>query len=101
MKKKNQTTWSEYKVFSVCVGPLSSILSTKYSYKTVTLIGGAFAASGMMLSYFANSVTYLYIRYGSSLRPMLSLITLLIQHKYNNNNNTGSTTLNLIKRKKI
>ncbi|XP_020283845.1 uncharacterized protein LOC109854795 isoform X2 [Pseudomyrmex gracilis] len=46
------------------LGPLSSILSTKYSYKTVTLIGGAFAASGMMLSYFANSVTYLYISYG-------------------------------------
>lgn len=44
-------------------GPLSSILSTKYSYKVVTLIGGTFAASGMMLSYFANSVTYLYVRY--------------------------------------
>jgi len=44
-------------------GPLSSILSTKYSYRTVTLIGGTFAASGMMLSYFANSVTYLYVRY--------------------------------------
>ncbi|XP_071571239.1 monocarboxylate transporter 12 [Temnothorax nylanderi] len=46
------------------LGPLSSILSTKYSYKTVTLIGGTFAASGMMLSYFANSVTYLYVSYG-------------------------------------
>ena len=46
------------------LGPLSSILSTKYSYKTVTIIGGTFAASGMMLSYFANSVTYLYVSYG-------------------------------------
>ncbi|GAB1867194.1 Monocarboxylate transporter 3 [Camponotus japonicus] len=46
------------------LGPLSSILSTKYSYRTVTLIGGTFAASGMMLSYFANSVTYLYVSYG-------------------------------------
>ncbi|XP_011067216.1 PREDICTED: monocarboxylate transporter 4-like [Acromyrmex echinatior] len=46
------------------LGPLSSILSTKYSFRTVTLIGGTFAASGMMLSYFANSVTYLYISYG-------------------------------------
>ncbi|XP_012539288.1 monocarboxylate transporter 4 isoform X2 [Monomorium pharaonis] len=46
------------------LGPLSSILSNKYSYKTVTLIGGTFAASGMMLSYFANSVTYLYVSYG-------------------------------------
>ncbi|XP_011869922.1 PREDICTED: monocarboxylate transporter 1-like isoform X2 [Vollenhovia emeryi] len=46
------------------LGPLSSILSTRYSYRTVTLIGGTFAASGMMLSYFANSVTYLYVSYG-------------------------------------
>ncbi|XP_066587939.1 uncharacterized protein [Prorops nasuta] len=46
------------------LGPLSSILSKKYSYKTVTLIGGAFASCGMMLSYFANSVTYLYVSYG-------------------------------------
>lgn len=43
-------------------GPLSSILSVKYSYRTVTLIGGTFAAVGMMLSFFASSVTYLYIR---------------------------------------
>ncbi|KAK2578655.1 hypothetical protein KPH14_012144 [Odynerus spinipes] len=46
------------------LGPLSSVLSTKYSYKTVTLIGGTFAATGMMLSYFANSVSYLYVSYG-------------------------------------
>ncbi|XP_029679004.1 monocarboxylate transporter 1-like isoform X2 [Formica exsecta] len=46
------------------LGPLSSVLSTKYSYRSVTLIGGTFAASGMMLSYFANSVTYLYVSYG-------------------------------------
>ncbi|XP_033337673.2 monocarboxylate transporter 12 isoform X1 [Megalopta genalis] len=46
------------------LGPLSSILSTKYSYKTVTIVGGAFAACGMMSSYFANSVSYLYVSYG-------------------------------------
>ncbi|XP_043267562.1 monocarboxylate transporter 13-like [Venturia canescens] len=46
------------------LGPLSSVLSMKYSYKTVTVIGGAFAASGMMLSYFATSVSYLYVSYG-------------------------------------
>lgn len=46
------------------LGPLSSVLSMKYSYRTVTLIGGTFAAGGMMLSYFANSVTYLYVSYG-------------------------------------
>ena len=47
------------KIFS---GPLSSVLSMKYSYKTVTIIGGSFAAAGMMISYFANSVPYLYVR---------------------------------------
>ncbi|KAJ6638085.1 Monocarboxylate transporter 12, partial [Pseudolycoriella hygida] len=46
------------------LGPLSSILSVKYSYRTVTLIGGTFAAVGMMISYWASSVTYLYISYG-------------------------------------
>ncbi|CAL7947547.1 unnamed protein product [Xylocopa violacea] len=46
------------------LGPLSSILSVKYSYRTVTLIGGTFAAAGMMLSYFANSVAFLCVSYG-------------------------------------
>ncbi|KAG8035123.1 hypothetical protein G9C98_001613 [Cotesia typhae] len=46
------------------LGPLSSVLSIKYSYKTVTLIGGTFAALGMMTSYFATSVSYLYVSYG-------------------------------------
>lgn len=46
------------------LGPLSSILSVKYSYRTVTLLGGTFAAVGMMLSYFANSVAFLCVSYG-------------------------------------
>ncbi|XP_076627761.1 solute carrier family 16 member hermes [Colletes latitarsis] len=46
------------------LGPLSSVLSVKYSYRTVTLLGGTFAAAGMMLSYFANSVAFLCISYG-------------------------------------
>ncbi|CAG9855421.1 unnamed protein product [Phyllotreta striolata] len=46
------------------LGPLSSILSVKYSYRTVTLIGGAFAAGGMILSFWANSVYFLYVSYG-------------------------------------
>ncbi|XP_003394465.1 monocarboxylate transporter 12 [Bombus affinis] len=46
------------------LGPLSSVLSVKYSYRTVTLLGGTFAAAGMMLSYFANSVAFLCVSYG-------------------------------------
>ncbi|XP_015111078.1 monocarboxylate transporter 13 [Diachasma alloeum] len=47
------------------LGPLSSVLSVKYSYRTVTLIGGTFAAVGMMLSYFASSVLFLCVSYGT------------------------------------
>ncbi|XP_063928964.1 monocarboxylate transporter 13 isoform X2 [Zophobas morio] len=46
------------------LGPVSSLLSVKYSYRTVTLIGGSFAATGMILSYFADSVAFLCISYG-------------------------------------
>lgn len=34
--------------FTFLSGPLSSILSVKYSYRTVTLIGGTFAGVGMV-----------------------------------------------------
>ncbi|EDW12390.1 monocarboxylate transporter 13 [Drosophila mojavensis] len=46
------------------LGPVSSILSVKYSYRTVTLIGAVSASLGMILSYWASSVGYLYISYG-------------------------------------
>ncbi|XP_077283467.1 solute carrier family 16 member hermes [Arctopsyche grandis] len=46
------------------LGPISSILSVKYSYRTVTIIGGTFAAAGMIISCWASSVTYLYVSYG-------------------------------------
>lgn len=47
---------------STIIGPISSILSVKYSYRTVTIIGGTFAAAGMIISCWASSVTYLYVR---------------------------------------
>ena len=46
------------------LGPLSSILSVKYSYRTVTVLGGAFAAVGMMVTFWASSISFLYISYG-------------------------------------
>ncbi|XP_050745796.1 monocarboxylate transporter 13 isoform X4 [Drosophila biarmipes] len=46
------------------LGPVSSILSVKYSYRTVTLLGGASASLGMILSFWASSIEYLYISYG-------------------------------------
>ncbi|XP_022195886.1 monocarboxylate transporter 13 isoform X3 [Nilaparvata lugens] len=44
------------------LGPLASYLSGKLGYRTVTLIGGTCAGLGMILSFFANSITYLYVR---------------------------------------
>ncbi|KAL1138848.1 hypothetical protein AAG570_008910 [Ranatra chinensis] len=46
------------------LGPLASYLSVKFSYRTVTLLGGVFASAGMILSYFASSIIYLYFSYG-------------------------------------
>ncbi|KAL1492384.1 hypothetical protein ABEB36_010637 [Hypothenemus hampei] len=46
------------------LGPLSSILSVKYSYRTVTFLGGFCAAGGMILSFWAVSMPFLYITYG-------------------------------------
>ncbi|XP_035739272.1 monocarboxylate transporter 1-like [Vespa mandarinia] len=46
------------------LGPLSSVLSVKYSYRTVSLLGGTSAAVGMMISYFANSVGFLCVSFG-------------------------------------
>ncbi|KAF0759817.1 monocarboxylate transporter 12-like, partial [Aphis craccivora] len=42
------------------LGPVSSYLSSIYSYRTVTLIGGTLASLGLMLCYFADSITFLY-----------------------------------------
>ncbi|XP_013162982.1 PREDICTED: monocarboxylate transporter 13 isoform X5 [Papilio xuthus] len=47
------------------LGPISSILSVKWSYRTVTLIGGCFAAFGMIFSSLAFSIGYLYFSFGA------------------------------------
>ncbi|KAM3955129.1 LOW QUALITY PROTEIN: monocarboxylate transporter 12 [Aphomia sociella] len=47
------------------LGPISSILSVKWSYRTVTLIGGSFAAFGMIFSSYAFSIGYLYFSFGA------------------------------------
>jgi predicted MFS family arabinose efflux permease len=37
----------------------------KYSYRTVTVVGGLFASVGMIATYFATSVGFLYVSYGA------------------------------------
>lgn len=46
------------------LGPLSSVLSVKYSYRTVTFVGAGFCSAGMILTHWATSIEYLYISYG-------------------------------------
>ncbi|XP_056647134.1 monocarboxylate transporter 13 [Diorhabda sublineata] len=46
------------------LGPVSSILSVRYSYRLVTILGGICAAGGMILSFWASSVYFLYASYG-------------------------------------
>lgn len=46
------------------LGPLSSILSVKYSYRTVTFVGAVFCSLGMIMTHWANSIEFLYISYG-------------------------------------
>ncbi|XP_022223071.1 monocarboxylate transporter 13 [Drosophila obscura] len=66
----NATTTKASWIPAICyflyssLGPVSSILSVKYSYRTVTLLGGASASLGMILSFWASSIEYLYISYG-------------------------------------
>lgn len=45
-------------------GPLTTYLSLKTSYKTVTIAGGLFASAGLILSCFATSIGYLYFSFG-------------------------------------
>lgn len=46
------------------LGPLSSILSVKYSYRFVTILGAGFCSAGMIITRWATSIEYLYLSYG-------------------------------------
>lgn len=39
-------------------------MSSRFSYRTTTIVGGIFATVGMILTYWASSITYLYVSYG-------------------------------------
>ncbi|KAG8227964.1 hypothetical protein J437_LFUL007515, partial [Ladona fulva] len=43
------------------LGPVACVLSNRFSYRMVTFLGGFLAAMGLILSYFAHSITYLYL----------------------------------------
>lgn len=48
------------------LGPASSILAIQYSFRFVTIVGGAFVAAGMMLNFFIDSwPCLLFLTYGA------------------------------------
>lgn len=51
--------------FYSCLGPASSILAVYYSFRFVTICGGAFVAAGMMLNFFVTSIPALFFTYGA------------------------------------
>jgi hypothetical protein len=41
-----------------------SALANRYGFRTVCILGSAVGGIGFVISYFANSVTYLFFSYG-------------------------------------
>lgn len=50
--------------FYLMVGPFVSALANRYGFRTVCILGSVLGAIGFAISYFANSVTYLFFSYG-------------------------------------
>lgn len=49
---------------SIGLAPISAVLGKLYSCRNVVFVGGLFCSMGLSLSYFANSIFYLYITFG-------------------------------------
>lgn len=45
-------------------GPIASIFVNKYGCRVVTIMGAVIAATGLMLSMFAKSITFLFLSVG-------------------------------------
>lgn len=50
--------------FYLIAGPFASALANKWGFRPVTIIGAFIASAAIGLSYFANSIWYLYIVFG-------------------------------------
>lgn len=50
--------------FYLMAGPFASGLANRYGFRGVSLVGALLAASGLMVSYFATSVEFLFVSYG-------------------------------------
>ncbi|WAQ93573.1 MOT12-like protein [Mya arenaria] len=61
-----ETAWvlSLYSLICRLVGPISSGLCTRYSFRFVTFLGVSMTVAGMLTSGFVPTVQYLYLTYG-------------------------------------
>lgn len=50
--------------FYLMAGPFVSALANRYGFRSVTVVGGFFAAASFGLSYYATSVEFLFVSYG-------------------------------------
>ncbi|CAB3367154.1 Hypothetical predicted protein [Cloeon dipterum] len=50
--------------FYLIAGPFVSALSNRYGFRAATILGAVLGAIGFSVSYFADSVTFLYLSYG-------------------------------------
>jgi len=51
-------------VFVLLPGPIASMLSNKFGFRPVIICGGLMMSLGLGLSYFAQSLYYLYFSFG-------------------------------------
>jgi len=50
--------------FSICLAPLASALSMHLSHRTVIMVGGLLAASGMIIASLGLSLPWMYLSVG-------------------------------------
>ena len=53
-----------YMLFYICTAPVSGHISTSFSFKWCTVIGGILAGLGMVASAFTGRVEMLFLTYG-------------------------------------
>ncbi|XP_046574733.1 monocarboxylate transporter 13-like [Haliotis rubra] len=63
---KSVTAWagSLTSASMYAAGPLASVLTNKFGCRPIVMVGGALSAGGLMLSFFAPNIYYLYFSFG-------------------------------------
>ena len=46
-------------------GPLSAVLTNRFGYRLICMIGGFIGATGFIFSYYASNIYLMYVSYGA------------------------------------